>query len=76
MLYELWIKFKEPIYGKRGWYRFSEHGTKEAAEFKMTRLYDSMIDLSSRITAWRVDCIDLTDGTLRHTVHEEGGRVH
>lgn len=74
MLYELWVKFKEPIYGKRGWYRFTEHATQEAAEFKMTKLYDSMLDLSSRITAWRVDCVDLMDPSLRHTVHEEGQR--
>lgn len=74
MVFELHVKFKEPLYGKRGWYKISEHGTKAAAEYKMDTLYDSILNLSANIVAWRVDAVDLEDPSSRCTVHEEGCR--
>lgn len=76
MIFELFIRFKDPLYGARGWYKFSEHATKDAAEFKMQTLYDSMLNIGSRIVAWRVDAVDLEDVASRCTVHQEGTTDH
>lgn len=71
MVFELMVKFKEPLYGRRGWYKVSEHATKAAAELKMDRLYDSIVHLTSCIVAWKIDAVDLEDASNRCTIHEE-----